>query len=216
MKTAPLFFALAATLFASACVTDLAGSGVPKDATIDVAPFHRVYVENAIPVEVEVGPAGPVEIHGDDNIVPLIRVAVVGDELRVDVPYDRTVAPTEPLRIVVRAPVVDAITASGASTVHATGLAGQGVSLTASGASTLVASGAIANANESASGGSTIDATALAADAVHLDLSGASKGHVRATSSADGLVSGGSSAEVYGAPSTRKVETSGGSRVDYR
>lgn len=215
MKSA-LFVLALAPIFASACVTDLAGSGVPKDATIDVAPFHRVYVENAIPVEVAIGPAGPVKIHGDDNIVPLIRVAVVGDELRIDVPDDRGVAPAEPLRILVSAPSLDAIKASGAATVHATGLTGQSVSLSASGASTVVASGAVASANEGASGGSTIDATSLAADVVHLDLSGASKGHVRATTAADGIVSGGSSAEVYGAPATRKVETSGGSSVDYR
>jgi Putative auto-transporter adhesin, head GIN domain len=214
LNTRSLLIALA--LSSLAACTDLQGSGVAADADLTVAPFHRIVVDNAIPVEVTLGAAAPVHVHGDDNIVPLVRAAVIAGELRIDLADAQNVAPREPLRITVRAPYLDAISARGASSVRAVNLVGDRVELAASGASSLVVTGAVTSARETASGASTIDADGLVSAEVHLDVSGASTSRAHASRVADGLVSGRSSAEVSGAPSTRSVEASGGSTVNYR
>jgi hypothetical protein len=201
-----------------ACGTDLEGDGVPLDATLEVGPFHAVTVENRLPVTIAVRPmaGASVQIHGDDNLVPLIDVRVDGGRLHLGVSGGRGIAPREPLRIVVSAAAIDDVLATGGSTVSAGGIDGASVRIESSGSSAVTVAGASTTATLIASGGSSLDARALDTGTVHVDWSGRSLGNVRARELADGSASGASSLDVYGAPAKRSVEVSGGAVVTFR
>jgi hypothetical protein len=104
---------------------------------------------------------------------------------------------------------------SGGSTLTLTGLAATTLTLDGSGGSTLTATGAATEVHLIGSGASHLDTDAVPATSLQLEGSGGSTFKARASGSARGALSGGSTATVSGGPGTRDVSLSGGSTVDW-
>jgi hypothetical protein len=211
MKISPVT-ALAAILALVAC-HDVRGSGTPKTETRDVATFTEVDVSSGIDLELKVGPAGPVSVTADDNLLPNVGTDV--DHGRLRVAMKGTSSTTTRVHVVASAPAITAAHASSGSSVAIAGLAGDAVVLEASSGATLKANGAAKSLTVSASSGATVDAAGVVAVAVTTNASAGATVTVDATEDVKGVASAGASVVVRGGPKGRAVVGSSGGSVKY-
>lgn len=212
------------------------GSGVIKEETRAVGDFTELQVSNGLKVTIVIGPKEPVKLSGDDKLLPLIKTEVSDGRLHVGLAPDTSIQPRTELQVTVTSPNISFIGASGGSivegsklkptdlkvdvnggsTVKATELTASSASLGASGGSIITLSGGVADLKVEMSGGSIVHASKLQADTVVVGGSGGSQAEVQAASGLEADLSGGSRVRVAGKPSTRKVNTSGGSEVSFQ
>lgn len=238
-RVAPLL--LVALLPGAGCVTALslppaiAGSGVAREEARKVGAFHALEVSGVIATTVRVGSETTVRISGDDNIVPLVITEVSDGRLSIRMKDSNPINPKQPLKAEITTPKLDWIGASGAVTVHATGvesprfkvhasgasqvtvsgIKADHVEFEASGACQLTASGNVKDLKVGASGASQIHAEQLDAESAEVDVSGASNAEVKAAKAVRGDASGASTIKVMGKPESKAVTTTGVSTVKY-
>lgn len=223
---------LLAPLFAVAL-----GAAVPGEAghqTRTVPAFHAVHVASGIRVVLAVGPQKPLELSGDEAVLPRVLTDVDDGELNIHFAPFEGVSTSREVEVRIVAPAIRAVSASGGSrargelahgealSVHVsgggeaelTGLDAKALTASGSGGATLTLSGRAARLQVDLSGGSTLHARKLDADKVELHASGGCQGELRATTEVRGSLSGGSQMQVLGKPNAR-VSTSGGSSIEY-
>ncbi len=210
------------------------GSGTPASTTHTVGAFSGISIEGGLmDATVTIGAQQPIEIRGDDNLVPLIQTTVEGGILKVNV-SDGPIYPKLPLTVKISTPTLVSVNASGAATVASLGVGAQDhMDITASGGSsvtlndlttgavtlnlsggspvTLTGSGTTMNATMSGS----LSAKDFPVQTATVDLSGSSTGDITVTDSVSGDVSGTSTLRVYGNPPNRNVNVHSGASVTY-
>ncbi len=214
----------------------IAGSGVSKEETRSLDPFHALEASSALQVTVSVtsGAKPSVKIRGDDNLVPLVESLVRDGTLILRLKNGSSISPILPLLAEVVASELDGVEASGAATIkvkggvkvnrftaNASGAAQVSVEgldssqavASAAGACHVVLSGSAASLKVDASGASEVKAQALQADDAQVSTSGASNVAVLANKSVSGNLSGASQLTLNGSPATNTVSTSGASQV---
>jgi hypothetical protein len=216
------------------CDSEIRGSGTLKEETHEVMDFTQVQVAHGVKAQVSVGPK-LVVIRGDDNLIGMIRPFVVNNRLEFRVDQTFNVRPVNPITMVIQAPELTWVGASGGSavevslesakaidleadggsTIRAMGVAADSLGLKASEGSTVEVSGRAKQVKVAMDGGSSIRAKGLDAEAVEVSGSGGARGELRASESVTGDLSDGSTLRVSGEPKTRAVNDSGGSRVSY-
>jgi hypothetical protein len=157
----------------------LAGSGVGGKRTLELGPFSKLQVSGAFDVTLKVGKREPLEVRGDDNLLPHVTAKLEGDRLVITL--DRAVKRKQPLRIDVGTEALQALTVGVAAKAHVQGVRAEHLELRAAGAAEIVAkgsSGSLDVATKSAarvdlSEFSTASAVVSAADASRIKL-----GHV--------------------------------------
>jgi len=173
---------LALTAGATACDKSgepLVGSGVGAKRTLELGPFSKLQVSGAFDVTLNVGKREPLEVRGDDNLLPHVTAKLEGDRLVITL--DRAVKRKQPLRIDVGTEALQALTVGVAAKAHVHGVKAEHLELRAAGAAEIVAkgsSGSLDVATKSAarvdlSEFSTASAVVSAADASRIKL-----GHV--------------------------------------
>jgi hypothetical protein len=199
---------LAAVALAVAC-TNVRGSGTAKTEERAVPAFTTVDVGSGIQADVRVGPAGPVSVTADDNILPLVESDV--DQGRLVVRLKEPASTMTKIHVVASAPSITAVHASSGADVKAAGLTGLALALDASSGATLHADGSTKSLAVTASGGATLDASGLVAANVVVSASGGAKVGIQATAGAGGTAGSGASVHVAGSPKGRAItENSGG------
>ena len=176
-----------------------------------VARAHAVDAHGAFVVVVHVGEVQSVTVTGDANIVPLVDTHVQNGRLLISTTRD--VEPAVPLVIEVTLPAVDALDASGAVEMTASGVHGRRVHLGAPGASTLTVAGQLVEGDVDVSGTSRARLEDVQMGRAHVSLSGASRADVLATVEVDAHTSGASSLHVVGHPTLVKRDISGASTL---
>ena len=170
------------------------GSGKVIHESREVPAFHAVQVASGIHAELLVGPLKPLDVSGDDNILPLVRTEVVDGELRIGFQSNTSIESTGDITVRITAPALDSIGASGGSV--ASGQVGAGDELSAE-----------------ASGGGKVALTGVEAGALDGKASGGATLHFEGKARRFELeLSGGASIRVLGKARTQ-VSTSGGSSV---
>jgi hypothetical protein len=211
------------------------GSGQPATVERDVEDFTEVEVAGALRATIEVGDGPKVVIRGDDNIVPLVRVAVEDGRLSVGPEPNTSFRETTPLEVAITATSLSAaeasgasaitvgkiearrlrVEANGASTVTLDDVQADELEVEANGASTITAAGTAKAARLGASGASKIVSSGLSVETASVDLSGASNGEIRVGQAVSGTTSGASNLKVHGDPGQRAIDSSGASDVDF-
>ena len=190
------------------------GSGVEKTETRTVGAFDEVESSNGIEVDVDVGAAGPVELTGDDNLLPLIETEVQGHRLRVHTKagasYDGHV------RVHVPAKELKSASATSGSSLSAKAVKAPSFVIEATSGATLKASGASDDVRARVTSGATVDASGLEAKSVEIDASSGAAVQLHATESVTGSASSGASITVAGNPKARSVSQSSGGSATYR
>ncbi|WP_052375129.1 head GIN domain-containing protein [Chondromyces apiculatus] len=148
---------LSLMLCAPACITQ--GSGIPAVQArsiggVHTPAFRAITLEGSIDAHVTIDPRISVVVRCDDNLVPLIRTDLRGEELVIDVD-DRVlgISPKVPCRVDVTTPDMARLRVHGSAEARVTG------------ASPHLAEVAL-------SGSGNVDIASLQSDALTLDLSG--------------------------------------------
>jgi len=141
-----------------------------------------------------------VEVHGDGNLVPLVRTRMEGHRLVVDTEED--VSPRVPLEIILRTGSLRAIDATGGAKIDVSIDAGSMLAIEASGGARIVGHGNVDRLEADLAGGATLDTRDLVARDVDLDVAGGANASVCATGVLDVDVAGGANASYVCSPHT--------------
>jgi hypothetical protein len=205
---------LAVAVLATGCsgLIGTRGDGPITAETRQAEAFTRIEAGFGIAVTVTIGPAQPLEVHAQANILPIIATDVQGGTLLIRGTREFNTA--VPVEVAIVTPTLDAISLSGGSHGHVAGLAADRLEIQLSGGADLAASGSAADVELTSSGGSQAHLSDLSTQTVSLELSGGATAAVNASDQVKGSAAGGSHASVRGA-ATLNVTSSGGAEVTH-
>ena len=233
MKRLLLLASLCTLSFACFAGTRLRGSGHSIKEAREVAAFDAVEVASGIHAQVSIGPR-KVEVEADDNVVPLVETRVEDGRLLIRFKPHTNVWGDADVNVVVQAPSIRGLEASGGSRIHAklaraetldVQVSGGGevkaedvdvstLDAAGSGGATLELIGKTDKLKLEMSGGTRLKGARLSARSVRIDGSGGCTARFQASELVKGELSGGCDVHVQGKGSSR-VSTSGGSSVDW-
>ena len=200
---------LAFAAVATGC-TGAKGEGQNVAESRTVATFQRVDAAFGIDVTIKTGPAQPIEVRAQSNILPMVTTSVEGGilHIRANQELNALVAVT----VVITAPDIEAIALSGGSDGTVTGFAGDHLDVAMSGGGDLTVAGTAAMVSVEASGGSEAHLSDLAIGTLEVELAGGSSVTARVSDEVRGSASGGAHVTVIG-DARLNVQTSGGAQV---
>lgn len=187
------------------------GSGNIATEARDISDFSGVDVSGVFQVEITAGQEFGVQIEADDNLLPLIKTEVRRGVLRIET--DEKLSSEHGLKILISAPDIDSIDASGVAKINLSGVKNNELRVDTSGASKVNISGETANLIIEVSGASSIDAENLKAENANVDASGASRVSVFATGELKSDASGASKIVYSGSPKNVEKKSSGAGSV---
>jgi hypothetical protein len=188
------------------------GEGDLKSESRQVAAFTKVEAGAGIGVTIRIGPAEPVVIEAQENLLPIITTEVAGGTLRIGSSEGFT--SSQPVHVTAVVPTLDGLTLSGGSQATIDGLAATALSIELSGGSAVTATGSASDLDLTVSGGSRANLESLSTKTIAVDATGGSVANVLASDSVSGSASGGSHVTVFG-DATLNVESNGGSEVSH-
>lgn len=188
----------------------LQGEGPVVTEQREARPFTRLEAGSGIRVVLVIGPAGPLEVAAQANILDAIATDVTGDTLHVEATDDFTIS--APVTVTVTTPELVGLDLSGGAEAQLGGLEDANLDISLRGGGRLTASGTAGDITLSLDGGSKADLAELAASRINVVLAGGAEATVYARDLVEGSASGGAHLLVQGDPSIR-VTTSGGAEV---
>jgi len=183
---------------AAGCVVDVQGSGIPREEARFTADFRRIEARDTLHAQVIAGVAPSVIVHGDDNIVPIIRTDVIDGRLIIDA--DLSYASSLDVGVLVTVPDVDAVTARDLARVEVDGVNTASLAVEAEDLADVRVAGLCGDVAVWASDLATVDAIALFAATAHVEASDSATAEVHARQLVTGSVSDSATAHVYGRP----------------
>ncbi len=190
------------------------GSGVIRTEERNASDFTGVDVGGVFQVEIIAGKDFSVAVEGDDNLLQYITTEVNGGVLHIET--TERINSESPLRILISAPDIESINASGASKISLAGVKNSSLEIDTSGASKLKVEGETGDIRVEVSGASSIDAESLKAKTAEVEASGASSVRVFVTDRLVSDASGASKVSYTGNPSSVEKNTSGASSVQQK
>jgi hypothetical protein len=188
----------------------IGGQGPVTTETRETRAFARIEVGAGVRLELSIGPAGPIEVSAQANVLPAIGTDVSGDTLRIEAREDYTT--TVPVTVTVTVPAIHAVSLSGGAAATISGLDSDAIELSVKGGARATVVGTTGTVTLTADGGSTVDLGALTAGEVSVTLAGGSAATVSASGTVHGFANGGSQLTVRGS-AVVSVEESGGASV---
>ncbi len=192
-----------------------ASSGAPAagGAQRNVGVFTEVVISNGIEADLDIGPASPLTITGDDDVVGIVKTDVSGDTLTISLPSG-SYQMKKPLVVHGTVARLTSLDASSGGIVHTKGLACEKLTLRGSSSGKLSPDGKCKAVDVKAESGAKIEADGLAADDVKVEASSGAHVNVQAKTSATGSASSGARVHVSGNPATKNIAASSGATVD--
>jgi Putative auto-transporter adhesin, head GIN domain len=206
MRMVTTAFALFVCMSAFGCMSggSVIGSGKEARETREVDNFTQLELLGVGRVEVTIGNLRPLEISGDDNILPLIETKVTDGKLVIRTM--RSIRPVQPLLIKATASDLTAIMLSGAGEIAVTGIANDNLHAEVAGAGEVTLSGQTSNLVLTLAGVGSVDARELVAKAVTVDMSGAGRTDVSPVVSLHVTITGAATVTYSGEPTiTQKI-----------
>lgn len=209
------------------------GNGNWKTEERTVSSFNEVEVHGAIDVYVSQGPAKPVRIEADENLMDYIEVYVSGNSLVVKNKPGFNLKPTGEMKVYVSAPAYRNIEVSGACNIYSEGkinnpddlsigVSGAGeikmqlnapkVSIDISGAGSVRLEGETKDFDLGLSGAGDAKCFDLKSENAHVSISGAGSAEIFASVKVSGSISGAGSIKYKG-NATSDVSKSGAGSV---
>jgi hypothetical protein len=190
------------------------GSGNLANEKRAVSDFDSIDVSSVFQVELVVGKEHSIEVEADDNLIQHIETKVHNGTLRIQL--DRKVSTKNHMRVIVTAPNIKHIEASGAAKISASGISGESLTIDSSGASRISLSGESATLSVDVSGASNVDAANLKAVDVNIDASGASRVDINVSGDLRADASGASRITYSGGPTSVEKHQSGAGNISPR
>jgi Putative auto-transporter adhesin, head GIN domain len=188
-----------------------AGSGTMKLEKRTVPAFASVNLSGAYDVEIVAQQEQSLEIEGDDNLLPLIKTEVKGGVLEIYT--EKSFSTKNKLRVRISVPQLEAIFASGASDIVASGVKTEDFNIDTSGAGSIKVTGETKTLGIEMSGAGNVDTRDLRAENVIVNSSGAASADVYASGELRINASGAGNVNYYGDPKNVSEEVSGAASV---
>lgn len=218
MKTLALAIVGIATL--SGCmqfgprVTD-AGKPATKNVAVgsgkELGSFTKVSSKGALDVEIKQGANSNVVVEGDENIVKIVKLKVVGDTLEVNTEGNYTTSTRLVVKITM--PKIEGIDLSGSGNTTVSGVTADDLDLDISGSGNIKIDGTAKKLSASVSGSGIIEANTLEAQDAEADISGSGSIMVFATKNLEVDIAGSGEVRYKGSPSLKKDITGSGEVV---
>lgn len=190
------------------------GSGNPASEQRSVSGFKGIDVSSTFEVVITAQKDFSVTVEADDNILPLIETEVHHGVLNIE--CSRRVSPKTPMKVIIAAPDIENIEASGAANVILNSINNGSLRIDSSGASKVLVTGETAKLVVDVSGATKVDAEGLVSEDAVIDTSGASQVLVNVTNSLQTDASGASKITYSGSPRELKTKKSGAASVSPR
>ena len=187
----------------------VAGSGVRKTETRQVAAFNSITADGAFEIEVVQQQTQSLTVEGDDNVLPLVTTSVVNGRLRIS--NERNYSVSKAIKIKISTPNLEALSANGASTIDVNGVNSNKFEIESNGAGTIRVSGTTESLRINANGAGTVDAQKLRALKAEVESNGVSEVEVFAKDELNVTVSGPSTVTYDGNPSVNQTINGPGS-----
>jgi len=200
---------LLALVFCAGCPTQGSGERIEEGRTIEA--FTELDVGGALNVVVRSGASPSARVAGDDNLVPMVKTELHGDELRVYV--DGSYSTRTPLNVFLTTPALREIDLSGSAAIEADGLHGDAIVLEVSGSGKLTVSGQAAELTAEVSGSGEVDAVKLPVEEAKVQVSGSGRVRLTATDTLRARVSGSGSVRYAGDPGDVDKDVSGSGSI---
>jgi len=178
------------------------GSGVAKTETRSLEPCTQVELIGSGRLEVTIGEPGPLELTGDDNLLPLISTTVEAGRLRIK-PTEK-IHPETNLVFRITVADLDDVRLDGAAKIVIAKLDNKHLRVRLFGAADAVISGRTDRADFELTGAADLDASGLAAGQVSINLAGAGDADVQAIETLDVSIAGVGSVSYSGDPKVTK------------
>lgn len=129
---------------------EIVGSGKSAKATRTVGKFKAIEIDGSIDARVTVGKQTPINIEGDDNIVPILKTEIKGDTLRIYV--DGSYTSKLPLKVSLGAESLGAASLNGSGELSLSHLNGNLLVVGLNGSGKVVGDGKISTLDASING----------------------------------------------------------------
>jgi len=179
------------------------GSGNRQREERKVAAFTSIHTDGAFDITVVSQKQHALEIEGDDNILPMIGTDVSGSVLHIKNRSGYSVS--QPIKITISVPNLDAVTANGAGSIKITDLKNDSFELDVNGAPAMEASGETKFLKIKANGAGNLDTHRLRATRADVNSNGVTKIDLYASEQLDVVVSGPSNVTYQGDPVVNKT-----------
>lgn len=196
--------------------TSVQGSGVSAELRYIIASSLVALIVSG-PFRVIYDPAlnGQLQLQGDDNILPHVRISANENQLQISL-ASGSYSLSKPIDVRFGGAIPSTLVGSGVAALEIAGLQVDKLNISLSGASSAFLSGKAQTMISNVSGSSQIDGEELRIAELVANVSGSSSLSAFATQSAMGMASGSSRILVHGQPNIRQISATGASRVSYK
>lgn len=192
-------------------VTD-AGKSATKTVAVgsgkELGSFTKISSKGAFDVEIKQGATSDVVVEGDENIVKIVKLKVVGDTLEVDTEGNYTTSTRLVVKITM--PKIEGIDLSGSGNTVASGVKADDLDIDISGSGNIKVHGSAKKITADVSGSGKIDASALESEDAIADISGSGSIKVFATKNLNVDIAGSGEVSYKGSPNLKKDITGSG------
>lgn len=185
------------------------GSGNRQREERQVAAFTSIVTDGAFDITVVSQKQLALEIEGDDNVLPMVGTDVSGSVLHIKNRSSYSVS--QPIKITISVPNLEAVTSNGAGSLKISGLANQRFELDINGAPAIETSGETQFLRIKANGAGNINTRRLRANKADVHSNGVTAIDLYAREQLDVVVSGPSNVTYEGDPVVNKTVNGPGS-----
>lgn len=166
--------------------------------------FHAIELTGSIVVEARIDRATRVEVRGDADRIADVSTTVRDGVLAIGTKRYLGKVTGTPLRVIVTAPDLSALTISGSGQILASGLANARLDVAIPGAGQITVFGKTTAVRLDIAGTGSIDAGGLVAETAAIEASGTAQATLHATKTLDTKISGTAAITVHGKPRVTK------------
>lgn len=192
-------------------VGSVKGSGQMGTEVRELNGFSKIDASGVFQVEIVAQKDFSVEVEADDNLLEYIKTDVRNGSLHLET--ERKLSTSNPIRVRISAPNIEAVESSGAANVVLSELKNDSIEIESSGASKIKVSGETAKLIVDVSGATQVNADGLSAENANIEASGASTVELLVNGNLKTNASGASTIRYAGSPKDVVKKASGASTV---
>jgi hypothetical protein len=196
------------TLLTGCSFMGVKGSGTLKTEPRPLPSFTEVSLASIVDAEITTGPTAQLELTGDDNLLPLIKTEVHGDQLEIR--SQENMRPSQHIKAKITVPRLTKLDISGTGDAQLNHIDSDALAISVSGTGDVRGTGHAGRLTVDVSGTGDVRLTALSAEQARVNDSGTGDIDVTVNQTLDANLSGTGDVTYHGSPSvTQKVSGSG-------
>ncbi len=174
------------------------GNGTIKTETRDLSSFESIVCDGGYDIQITCGAQQSVAIESDENLLPLIRTEVSGNELHIDT--KKNLSPSDGIKIVISVPRLNDFTTDGSTKGNIQNISADDFHFTVNGSSHVILSGAADKLRVVINGSGNVKADSLKVQDANINIEGSGDVRCNVLSSLNVHINGSGSVKYLGEP----------------